>query len=554
MRSEGRLRYVLIALFLLLTSGGEWLGGHAASPEAPRLLAHLDEPPGPDRYTAITVPYTEYTWWMARWEDKEVVCEVVVDHEGLPTPSDIYLDCGEDLYWEWLDQQPCPKETLRKNPSLCEGYYLQYISSAPAEREVPVALPPPMVWLSLEDCVGAPVSATNVCEYIPKLLLRGEEPLPDEHILSIEGTFDGEPFTCGPVCTFELKPTDEDGVVLEFWAYSSYGDSSEKFEARIRVSEMEAPAPEVSAWYVDVLSTQWLGQPAASCAETWEVFPPVGGPPAWLTSPASGDDLQSEVPYTYLAANLILRGVVDASTCPDGGLLPGEGASPCGMDVARPLVMVWQNSFNALILDVAREVGVPARLLKNLFARESQFWPGTYPDVTDEVGLGQLTVGGADTALLWNPSFFEEFCPLVLEERRCKRGYLRLNETEQEQLRDALVRSVNAFCEDCPVGLDLEQVRFSVQVFAHTLLANCEQTGRIVRNVTRQAPGEVSTYEDLWKFTLVNYNAGPGCLSDAVEATWDAERSLTWEALSEHLEGVCRAAVRYVDDVSRLER
>ncbi len=551
MKNKGWIWRLVIVLIPILALGrGGMLEAGAASTGVPRFLTHLDEPPGPDRYTAITVPYTEYTWWLARWEDEEVVCEVVVDHEGLPTPGDIYEDCGEDLYDEWLEQEPCPKETLRKSPSLCEGYYLQYISSAPAEREVPVALPPPVVWLSLDGCVGAPISATNVCETIPRLVLTGEEPLPNERILSIEGTFDGEPFSCEPVCAFELEPTDEDGVLLEFWAYSSYGDSSEKFEARLRVSEVETSAPEVRAWYVDVLSTQWLGQPAPSCAETWEAFPPVGGPPVWLTSPADSRDLESDVPYTYLAASLILRGIVDASSCPDGGLLPGEGASPCGMDVARPLVTIWQNSFNALILESARDVGVPARLLRRLFARESQFWPGAYYDA-EEVGLGQLTEGGADTALLWNPAFFEQFCPLELTEERCRRGYLHLSEEEQAQLRGALVRSVNAFCTDCPLGLDLERVRFSIQVFAHTLLANCEQAGRIVRNVTRRTPGQVSTYEDLWKFTLVNYNAGAGCLSEAVEATWDADDPLEWAYVSERLTGVCRAGVNYVEDIVR---
>ena len=100
----------------------------------------------------------------------------------------------------------------------------------------------------------------------------------------------------------------------------------------------------------------------------------------------------------------------------------------------------------------------------------------------------------------------------------CGSGYLHIEEDQQELLRQALISSVNASCEECPLGLDLSQADFSVGVFAHTLLANCEQTGRLVRNVSGKAPGEVASYEDLWKMTLVNYNAGPGCFGDAFNA------------------------------------
>jgi len=42
---------------------------------------------------------------------------------------------------------------------------------------------------------------------------------------------------------------------------------------------------------------------------------------------------------------------------------------------------------------------LPAQLLKNLFARQSQFWPGVFRDNPD-AGLSQLTENGADPALL----------------------------------------------------------------------------------------------------------------------------------------------------------
>ena len=188
--------------------------------------------------------------------------------------------------------------------------------------------------------------------------------------------------------------------------------------------------------------------------------------------------------------------------------------------------------------------------MKNLFARESQFWPGVFRASAD-AGLGQLTDNGADTTLLWNPSFFAGYCPLVLSSATCAQGYLHLKPDEQQLLRQALVSTVNASCENCALGIDLSRADFSVNVFAHTLLASCEQTAQVVYNLVKQSPGAVATYEDLWKFTLVNYNAGPGCLSLAADAAWSTDHKLTWDTLSSHFTEVCKPAKDYVNDISQ---
>jgi hypothetical protein len=90
-----------------------------------------------------------------------------------------------------------------------------------------------------------------------------------------------------------------------------------------------------------------------------------------------------------------------------------------------------------------------------------------------------------------------------------------------------------------------------VTVFAHTLLANCEQAGRIVRNFTGKAPGNNISYEDMWKFTLGNYNAGPACLGDALEGAKGKSLAFTWENVSAFLPGACVGAIDYVTDISR---
>jgi len=92
-------------------------------------------------------------------------------------------------------------------------------------------------------------------------------------------------------------------------------------------------------------------------------------------------------------------------------------------------------------------------------------------------------------------------------------------------------------------------------VFAHTLLADCEQTAQVILNnvpsSSTQSAGDFASYEDLWKFTLVSYNAGAGCLGLAVNETWTAEHKLTWDAMASHFTEVCAPAKDYVSDISK---
>jgi hypothetical protein len=462
--------------------------------------------------------------------------------------NEVYTECGEDIAEEWFEQDLCT-DTKYKD---CEGFYFYQVSAVPSQREVAVELPPAKAWVDLEGCSPLMTIATNLCEFMPNLVITGEEPLPNEEIIGIGGLIDGQPFTCNAPCHIRLAPTDADGVIVDFWVYSSYGDSSDSFTAQVRVAADNIGNPDQTYWYVDVISSQWIGVPIASCAESWNSFPAVGGPPHWLTTPRRAEDLNTEVPYNYLAAKLISAGVVDASRCENGGLLLDTyGANTCGLELARPDVIAWQNRFDGLILEVAKDTGVPAQMLKRLFAQESQFWPALFQNNVTDIGLGQLTEDGADTTLLWNFSFFEQFCPLILSAKQCEKGYLGLDKTEREMLRLGLVNTVNATCQDCPLGIDLTEADFSVKIFGHTMLANCEQAGRIVRNVSGGSPGEAASYEDLWKFTLVNYNAGPGCLGEAVQATADKGLPLEWENVAASLNGICSLGAEYVADISQ---
>jgi hypothetical protein len=513
------------------------------------VFAAEGQPPGPDRYAVIMQKYTSYEWWLTSWTDNEVVCTFEIDHEGLPTGGDIFDACGQDIYDDWIVTEPCLTEDE------CNGFYLQLIKSTPAQRKIGVQQSPPVVWVTLDGCVS--YNSTFRCENLPTLVLSGEEPIRGEHITSLAGNVDGRQFTCEPVCQLDLAPTDENGLTVEFWAYSSYGDSSEIFTARVRVAKSDDPSDQ--AWYTDIISTQWQGNALAGCSQVWDIFPPVGGTPDWLSTPQRLEDLATYISYEYLAAHLIKNNVVDASDCDGGGLLSNGLANTCGLEIARPTVSDWQNRFDSLIFTASQETGVPAWLLKNIFARESQFWPVKIPGHS-EVGLGQMTDGGADTVFIWNPSFYEQFCPSILDQSVCKAKIypqpedewqeMGLDDVERSILRSALVRSVDAICPECSMGIDLQKADFSVGVFAQTLVASCRQTGKVIELNYNVAPREAASFADLWRFTLVNYNAGPGCLGLAVDDTRGMNEPLDWEHLSTHLTPVCQGALDYVNDIS----
>lgn len=512
--------------------------------------------PGPNRKTTIRVSYTTYEWWLLNWSDNQVVCQVYIEHEGWPSRAEVYYYCGQAILDQWAATPTCDLNSTITSLTACTGLYLHLAHVTPGEREIGVSLAPPVVWVSITGC--SPTPPQNKCDTLPQLLLTGEEPLPNEQIIRIQGNLNGDPFSCaGSSCSIPLPPTNKNGIPVEFWADSSFGDSSQHFTAQVRAvawGDFVAPdghSNDKPLWFVDVLSSQWRGAPLASCAETWSSFPDLEGPPAWLLTPQTADQLQSSASFYYLSASLIKQGIVDASDCPNGGLQDQQIANVCGLEKAQPEVTAWQNQFDGQILQAANDTGVPAQLIKNVFSRESQFWPGLFQSY-HEVGLGQLTSNGADTVLLWNPDFFSQFCPLIYSNKVCQQGFGNLTADQQAVLRGALVSKVNAACTDCVSGIDLSQANFSIGIFARSLLANCEQVGEILYNTTQKIPGEVSNYTDLWKFTLVNYNAGPGCLADAVQAVADQKLPIDWPSVSSNLGAACVGAIKYVNDIAQV--
>ena len=129
--------------------------------------------------------------------------------------------------------------------------------------------------------------------------------------------------------------------------------------------------------------------------------------------------------------------------------------------------------------------------------------------------------------------------------------HIPFGEENQNLLRGYLAIGTNPDCPDCPTGIDLSHADFTIELFAQTIKANCVQTGQIISNHTGQPPGSVSIYEDLWRYTLVNYHAGPGCLSDSVKELKKSNQPINWGNIAAKLNIICPGAVEYVDKVAK---
>jgi hypothetical protein len=513
----------------------------------------MAEGEGPDRVRSVSTQIAQLEWWLISWADNQTECRIYAGHEGLPTYVEVLYFCGEELLEGWMDTEPCPIAARGGDTSGCDGYYFFHAGTAVITDEVVEALPPPEIWISLSGCTATELSYQ--CLGRPSFVFSAEEPLDGEWITAIYASIDGETHSCeGFRCEVPVDTYPEEGVEVEFWAESSFGDESEHRSAFVRALLLENPhESKQDLWQVDVLSDHWLGEPPAVCSTTWQAFPPISEPPDWLTSPDQIDQLATDGRLDLLAGRLLSWGLVEASACPWGGLLPDGTASQCGIEHSRSAVSAWQNRFDDRILQVAKLTGAPARLMKGLFAQESQFWPGEFPSVA-EYGLGGLHENGSDALLLWNAAFYEGFCPLVLSDSACEQPYHALDDTSQAMLRGALAIQADMSCPDCEGGIDVEKADQGVDLFAEILLAGCDQVGQVVRNVTRQSPGFVSTYDDLWRYVLVNYNAGPGCLTEALDDVWSGGLSLAWPNVSSALSELkaCDASVRYVERITQI--
>jgi len=526
------LLLILVFLTLLMTSNGVY-----------SVLADS----GPFRSMTIKIDVTEHEWWLVRWEDNTQLCNLRIEHDESPTPDEIYIHCGAKIYNTWAKSRPCAVADSNQN-ELCSGVYLYQVGKEKLQKEIVVDLPVPRAWIEIVDCEFK--NRSGFCSDIPSILISAEEPLPNEIVTQIQGRMNEIPFLCtGNSCEIKLRNTRDLGVPIEFWVDSSYGDSSIHYQGRIRVSKIVDEENDGYSWQVDIISDQKDISNVEGCAKIWGSFPPLGSLPTWLENPYYPIFLESNQPYTYLAGKLISQGYVDASDCDDSGVSLSGFATQCGLDKSRSAVLLWQNLYNANIIRSAQKSGVPSQIIKRLFAIESQFWPETKKALYYEYGFGHVNELGADTALLWNQDFYFQFCPLILDVNVCNVGYSQLDEWNQILLRGALLSEMEVDVSIPRKDINFEQIQASMDIVAETLLGNCSQVDRMIYNETDRRAGDVSSYEDLWKFTLVNYHSGPGCLSDALIDVLENEEKLKWADIATSLETICPEALEYVDGI-----
>lgn len=308
--------------------------------------------------------------------------------------------------------------------------------------------------------------------------------------------------------------------------------------------------------YLNQFMLSWSPERSGGCSEVWNITSSQATQ-RWLTTPVNADGLKTATNYYILAGMLIRNNLVNASQCPSGGLIDHTGsnmaANTCGVEVAQQQVTAWQNQFDKRIYDVSQTTQIPATLIKNFIRQESQFWPGIFTS-NGEGGLGQMTNAGADTLLRWSPDLYKDLCKVSFSDASCDKGYSHLSPAERATLQGSIMQVVNATCPTCTNGINSQQANFSVSVFSETLLANCRQVDQMVRDVARvKTANMVSTYTDLWKITLYNYNAGSGCTERAIMRAWKQNpgEALTWDRVQSNLDMDCLGGLKYVDGITK---
>ncbi|MBW8012945.1 MAG: hypothetical protein FVQ83_17140 [Chloroflexi bacterium] len=478
------------------------------------------------RTSQFLVDADSFYWMLLTWDDNELVCQVYVDHEGLPTPTEIYYACGEDTFDDWQETTACSA-----NPSSCQGLYLHFVGRETRQVMTYADVPNATVSAEVLNC-----TVGDWCPNRAEMRFTAFEPLPNHVILEVRIRIGDEEFVCHQLSCKVLMPiTDEQGLMVEYWAASSLGDESAHETFRLR----NLPSDSIGTTFrLDLLGEMWEDS-LPGCSLEWDSLPTRADlEEHWLEEPLTTEYLTTTNRYALLAGNLIWSGEVDASSCSNNGLLPNGAADTCGERTAAEEVLEWQNRYDRDIFSTGNLVNVPLHLLKAVIAQESQFWPQS--DVTQEYGLGRVTDYGLDMLLLWNPDYFNQVCPRALGRDSCAAGYASLSAENQAMLRGMTYNSIGTPNE--------------ITLLGEMLQASCSQTGQMVSNQTDGTPGEYVAYEDLWALSLATYHSGAGCIGVAIEAAWEADEEMTWEQISSYLVGDCQSAEEYVRRVFWLAR
>ena len=281
------------------------------------------------------------------------------------------------------------------------------------------------------------------------------------------------------------------------------------------------------------------------CQQAYGSFSASDKLPNWLEIDVKAGDLYSTNRFDILAGHLLFTGFVDGSRCSGWGLTADGSPNGCGVEVAQPAVVEWQNQFDEAITQTSGNLSLPSRLVKAVISVESQFWPGS-DWAKGEVGLGQLTNAGADMILTWRPGVYTNVCSQVYSAESCRRAYADLDPGMQAALRGKILQMNDVSCPICKGGVNLEKSKQSISLINEGIAASCQQSAYLVHRFGGGAPSTMMSYEDFMKLTLANYHAGSGCTLKALQNSF-ANRS--WNNLAFNFPQGCQSAPLYVQRV-----
>ena len=368
----------------------------------------------------------------------------------------------------------------------------------------------------------------------------------------IRGFINSDEFICTESpCAVFLESSSR----LVFRAYADTGETSDEVIASVSVVQVEG------GFIVTIDAVSQFTPFADSCAVTWGVRDQENA--TWDNFVQFPFQLNTDKTLHFLAAKLIVNGVVDVSDCPEGGVSLGlDWPTGCGLEKARSAMIAWQNQYDDYIWLASRDHGIPPKILKTLIDFESQFWPGNGRFYVDEIGLAQINQLGVDVLLRRDPTYYQRVCASV--QLDCTRPYASLEPEQQRLIRGAVMSSIDATCPTCNYGVDLDKAKQSIDLIASLLQANCQQMDVIRRQAVEPDPDAdaatataavatiaaggsagTTTYEDLWRFTLLTYHSGSRCFQDAYVSLRRSGGNVNWDTLEGHLG--CKGGVPYVN-------
>ena len=83
---------------------------------------------GTERKALITISFTTYEWWLLRWSNSQPICQVYVEHEGLPQPGEVEYYCGQQIANDWLATPPCSFSDEITKAEDCPGFYFHLVN------------------------------------------------------------------------------------------------------------------------------------------------------------------------------------------------------------------------------------------------------------------------------------------------------------------------------------------------------------------------------------------------------------------------------------------